>query len=162
MTRQVRKPRRARNRLLITSAAINSDATTPNPSHSVRYDELKGISAAVSPRCANGSRTAVRMCSVRKVTAVSDSERCRIWEAKRGHVGDVQRVLMRMPSTTTAVSSSSDTSPAARVTYHRMLGLDAIRDARSRAPGHHHRGELTLTAPAAGDGRLWRWLQAGL
>src|ERR1035437_5514304 len=146
----------------MTRAAINSDATTPSPSQSVRYADVNGIRASVIPRRAKGSRTAVTMCRTRNTTAVRERYRCMNCERKRGHVGDAPRVLRRIPRTTTAVSSSSDTRPAPRVTYHSTLGFDAIRREGSRPAGTHDGHVEVLTSSAAGHGRLLRRLQARL
>src|SRR5262249_56072179 len=65
------------------------------------------------------SSTVVPTCSERKTSASRERLRCSPTVRNRGHRSLLNRPAVITPSSTLAVSSSSVTSPAARVAYHR-------------------------------------------
>src|SRR5437773_1969591 len=81
------------------------------------------MSAAFQPRAVKGSTTAVTICSARKASVV----RARLpWKPvvrKRGQAGVCHRMLETMPSTATALTRMSVTTPAPRVAYQRIVSL---------------------------------------
>ena len=67
------------------------------------------------------SSTAVSTCTAMNATASSEMFRCRLVTAKRGRPGRRPWRLTRMPRTRTAVSSSSATTPVARLAYQNAV-----------------------------------------
>ena len=65
------------------------------------------------------SAMAVTMCTVRKAIAVNVMVRCNRSRAARGSPANATRLEVAMPSTMTAVKSTRDTAPVARLTYQR-------------------------------------------
>ena len=71
------------------------------------------MTAASQPRWVKGSTTAVTMCRARKTTAVSARLRWRPVVRNRGQLGTSKRREDSTPSTTTALSSTSETGSGA-------------------------------------------------
>src|SRR5664279_1367214 len=57
------------------------------------------------------------MCTAMNAVAVIDSARCRRSTAARGNAVDAARPAVAMPRTTTAVNSTRETTPTARLEY---------------------------------------------
>ncbi len=98
-------------------AIIRSSETAPRPIHSGRYGEASGITVAASPMVTNGSAMAVTTCTARKPTASSERLRCSPVTANLGSPGSRPCLFTMMPSTMTAVSSTRQTTPVARLAY---------------------------------------------
>src|SRR6478752_9085874 len=84
--------------------------------------------AASQPRWVKGSTTAVTMWSARNTTAVRERLRWRPVVRKRGQLGTSKRSEDRMPSTTTALKSTSETAPAPLVVYQRTVSFISAAD----------------------------------
>ena len=62
----------------------------------------------------------------RKTSASIDARRCTPSVRKRGQYGDETRATSATPSATTSVSSSSETTPVARVRYQYAVEVEAM------------------------------------
>src|SRR5664280_285506 len=65
------------------------------------------------------------MCTAMNAVAVIDSARCRRSTAARGNAVDAARPAVAMPRTTTAVNSTRETTPTARLEYQRTVAFIA-------------------------------------
>jgi hypothetical protein len=108
--------------LVTTTASSMSNATVPRPSQNVRYDEANGTTAETQPTGAKGSSSVVSTCAATNATASSERLRCSLAVITLGQRGVASRAVPATPSTTAAVSRTSDITPVARVAYHSGLG----------------------------------------
>ena len=97
---------------------MRSKLTAPTPSHSRSYGDVRGITAAVTGMFTNPSVTADRTCTATNAVASSDRFLCSPLTANRGSPGSRPCLVTSSPSSITAVSSSSATTPVARLVYH--------------------------------------------
>ena len=104
----------------------------------------------------NVSSTVVPTCKVRNTSTSSEMLRCSPTLRNRGHRSLLNRPAVITPSSTLAVSSSSVTSPAARVAYH-MPGPCRSMTIMSRCRFDASAGQpATVTAVPS-----WRTSRAG-
>src|SRR5215469_12080278 len=115
---------RVRIRLVMMSASSKSKAMVPRLSHSGRYAELNGMTAETKPIPANGSSTAVMMCTATNATASSERLRCRPARTMPETARVSMRAVPATPSATVTVSNTSATTPVALVVYQSGLGPD--------------------------------------
>src|SRR5207248_2912696 len=115
--RQARRLSRPLSRLVTIRAATRSSETAPRPTQNALRPATKGTITATTRTAAYGSTTAVTTCTARKTTARSEMLRCRPSAAKPGSRRVRQRLVVAMPSTNTAVSNRSETTPLARIRY---------------------------------------------
>jgi hypothetical protein len=103
------------------SARNRSNASAPRPSQSGRYADTNGTTASIHRIGAKPSITVDATCTATKATAISERFLCRPCVTKRGHRGEAHCIAPARPSSATPVSSSSETTPVARVRYHMAL-----------------------------------------
>ena len=116
-----RRPILARARLVRIRAIMMSSEIAPSPSHNGLYGEANGMTEAAMPIVTYGSRIAVITWMTMKATDSREMLRCRLVVANLGSPGSRPRRVTRMPSSTTAVSSTSATTPVALLAYHRAV-----------------------------------------
>src|SRR6516225_8061664 len=111
----------------------------PRPSQNVLYEAANGTNIAMTGMDTNVSSSVALTCRMRNTSASSEMLRCSPAVRNRGHRSPLSRPAVITPSSTLAVSSSSVTSPAARVVYHRpgpcrLMAIGAVARGCFRGP----------------------------
>ena len=120
-------------------ASSRSNDSVPRPIHSGRYGVTNGITPSNKRIGAKPSSTLVTMWMASTTSTSSETSRWMESIAKRGQRGAANRTAPRIPITTLAVSSTSDTAPVPRARYQYALGLSVAA-----------KPETHTLAPAAG------------
>ena len=97
---------------------MRSKLTAPTPSQNRSYDDVSGTTAAVIGMFTYPSVTADSTWTATNAVASSDRFLCSPLTANRGSPGSRPCLVTSIPSNITAVSSSSATTPVARLVYH--------------------------------------------
>ena len=96
---------------------MRSKLTAPMPSQSRSYGDVRGTTAAVIGMFTYPSVTADRTWTATNAVASSDRFLCSPLTANLGSPGSRPCLVTSSPSSMTAVSSSSATTPVARLVY---------------------------------------------
>ena len=96
---------------------MRSKLTAPMPSQSRSYGDVSGTTAAVIGMFTYPSVTAARTWTATNAVASSERFLCSPLTANRGSPGSRPCLVTSSPSNMTAVSSSSATTPVARLVY---------------------------------------------